>query len=65
MGRGRPCIELEILEESTFYGCVDESGDEECSKKFEVGRECASGEMEGVRNKICVACEIFAKIFVV
>ena len=59
---GRPF--REILEEYMFSNCVKQSRDEKCREKFKVGRECASWEMEGVRKKICMACEVFAKSLV-
>ena len=51
----------EILVKHMFSNCMEQSRDEECREKFEVGRECASWEMESVRKKIRVACEVFAK----
>jgi len=55
---------MEILEERMFSNYMEQSRDEECREKFEVGRECASWEVEGARKKICVACEAFAKVLV-
>ena len=49
---GRPF--REVLEEQMFCNCMEESRDEECREKFEVGRKCASWDMEGVCKKICV-----------
>jgi len=53
-----------ILEERMFSNYMEQPGEEKCCEKFEVGRECASWEMEGVSKKICVACEAFAKVLV-
>ena len=36
---------------------MDHPRDKKCCEKFEVGHKYSSWEMEGVRNKICVACE--------
>ena len=55
---GRPF--REILDQHMFSNCMDQPRDEEYREEFEVGRECASWEMEGVRKKICMAREGFA-----